>query len=63
MSMPLVSDPEVRAAQATTLATFALWMAIGYVPGTRRHANAIRLVLLAVYLAGAAGFVAYAFFR
>lgn len=63
MSLPMVSDTEVRSAQAATLGTFALWMAIGYVPGTRRHANAIRLAVLAVYVAGVAGFVAYVFLR
>lgn len=54
-----VSDQEIRAAQVFTGATFALWLAVGYVPAVSRHASAIRAVLLVVYLAGFVGFIGY----
>lgn len=42
-----------------TGATFALWLAVGYVPAIRRHANIVRGFLLGLYLVGCAAFVAY----
>ena len=60
MNFTAVSGQEIRAAQAFTGATFALWLAVGYLPAIRRHAARIRAVLLAVYLAAFVGFVAYA---
>ncbi len=63
MTMPYVSGEEIRAAQVITLSTFALWMAIGYVPGMRHRANLIRGALLMAYLAGSVAFVAYVFLR
>jgi hypothetical protein len=63
MNLPVVSSVEVRGAQIATLSTFALWMAIGYLPGLGRHANMLRGVLLAAYLTGAIGFVAYVLVR
>lgn len=60
MRFAALTEQEIRAAQVFTGATFALWLAVGYVPAVRRHAPAIRAVLLAVYLAGFVGFVAFA---
>lgn len=59
MTFAAVPDQAIRAAQVFTGATFALWLTVGYVPAVRRHATAIRAVLLAVYLAGFVGFVVY----
>lgn len=51
-------SPEVmHAAQILTGATMAGWLVAGFVP---RHAYRIRVLLLALYLAGAAAFVVYA---
>jgi hypothetical protein len=60
MTLETISGQEIRAAQAFTGATFALWIAVGYLPAVRRHATSIRAVLLVVYLAGFVGFVGYA---
>jgi hypothetical protein len=47
----------MHAAQILTGATMAGWLVAGFVP---RHAYRIRVLLLALYLAGAAAFVVYA---
>ncbi|MBV9757446.1 MAG: hypothetical protein JO047_10365 [Alphaproteobacteria bacterium] len=60
MSFAAVSAEEIRAAQVFTGGTFALWLAVGYLPAVRRYAAQIRAVLLVVYLVGFVGFVAYA---
>lgn len=59
MILRTVTDQEIRAAQVFTGATFALWLAVGYVPAIRRHANIVRGFLLGLYLVGCAAFVAY----
>ena len=47
----------MHAAQILTGATIAGWLLAGFLP---RHAYRIRVVLLALYLAGAVGFAVYA---
>lgn len=63
MILPTVSDATFRAAQAATLATLALWIGIGQVPGFRRHMRVLRGLILAAYLAGMLGFIGYAFIQ
>lgn len=59
--LPTVTAQEMRAAQVFTGATLALWLAIGYVPAIRRHANIVRSFLLGLYFVGCAAFVAYTY--
>lgn len=61
VTFPAVTDQEMRAAQVFTGATLALWLLVGYAPPVRRHARAIRGCLLAIYIAGCAGFFAYVY--
>ena len=61
--MNTLSSDEIRAAQMLTAATMAAWLAAGIVPGLNRHARLIRIVVLAVYLAGAAGFTVWVLLR
>jgi hypothetical protein len=59
----LVRGDEIRAAQIITLATLALWLAVGYVPPLQRYVSLVRAALLAAYLVGSAAFVAFVYFR
>jgi hypothetical protein len=58
-----VSGDQMRAAQIITGAAMALFVGIGVVPGLRRHAATIRLVLLAAYLVACIAFVAWVLLR
>jgi hypothetical protein len=53
-----VSSEEMRAARIVTGVTMALFVGVSVAPGLRRHAGAIRLALLLVYLVVCAVFVA-----
>ena len=54
-----VTTEEMHAARIITGATMALWIGVGVVPGLKRYAGAIRVVVLAAYLAAIAGFLIY----
>jgi hypothetical protein len=58
-----VTDDQMRVAQILSGATMALWLAVGFVPGVRRHAQKIRAVALAAYLLGGAVFMTYVLTR
>ncbi len=58
-----VSGNQMRAAQIITGAAMALFVGISVVPGLRRHAATIRLVLLAAYLVTCVAFVAWVLLR
>jgi hypothetical protein len=53
-----VSSEEMRAARIVTGVTMALFVGVSVAPGLRRHAGAIRLALLLVYLVVCTVFVA-----
>jgi hypothetical protein len=52
-----VSSEEMRAARIVTGVTMALFVGVSVAPGLRRHAGAIRLALLLVYLVVCAVFI------
>lgn len=54
-----VSVDEVRTAQVLTGVAMAVWLMVGLAPGLRRHATAIRGIVLAIYLAGVGGYVVW----
>jgi hypothetical protein len=58
-----VSSEQMRAAQIVTSVTMAVLIGVGVVPGLRRYAGTIRLVLLAAYLVSCGVFVAWLLLR
>jgi hypothetical protein len=57
MDIMTVSSADVRAAQILTGTTFSLFILVGAVPGLRRYATRIRIVITVLYLVAAAGFM------
>jgi hypothetical protein len=58
-----VSGEQMRTARIVAGATMAAFIAVGLAPPLRPYARTIRLTLVAVYLLGCAGFVAYVLLR
>jgi hypothetical protein len=58
-----VSGEQMRTVRIVTGATMAAFIAVGLAPPLRPYARTIRLTLVAVYLLGCAGFVAYVLLR
>jgi hypothetical protein len=54
-----VSGEQMRTARIVTGATMAAFIAVSLAPPLRPYARRIRLALVAAYLLGCAGFVAY----
>ena len=54
-----VTGEQVRSAQIVSGVAMALFIGVGLVPGLRRHAGTVRMVVLAGYLLCCAGFVAW----
>jgi hypothetical protein len=58
VTFPPVSPQVMQSAQVFTGASFAAFLLVGFLPP---RVQWLRWAILAIYLAGAAGFVAYAF--
>ena len=58
-----VTQEEMQAARIVTGLVMALFVGISVVPGLRKHASALRSVLLAAYLLVCAVFVAVVLLR
>jgi hypothetical protein len=58
-----VSGEQMRTVRIVAGATMAAFIAVGLAPPLRPYARTIRLTLVAVYLLGCAGFVAYVLLR
>jgi hypothetical protein len=58
-----VTGEEMRMAQFVTGAAMAAFIGVGFTPGLREHAHAIRLALLGLYLLTCLVFVAYVLMR
>ena len=58
-----VSGEQIRTARIVTGAAMAAFIAVGLAPPLRPYARRIRLGLVAAYLLGCAGLVAYVLLR
>jgi len=55
-----VTGQEMQAAQILTGAAMALFLMAGLVPGLKRHAGPLRVLVLVAYLLGCAALVGHA---
>jgi hypothetical protein len=58
-----VTGDEMRMARLVTGAAMAAFIAVGFAPGLREHARAIRWALLGLYLLTCCVFVGYVLMR
>ena len=56
-----VSPEQMQAARMLTSLTLAAFLAVGWIPGLRRHAGRIRLGVLAIFLIGCVVLIVAAF--
>jgi hypothetical protein len=56
-----VSPEQMQAARMLTSLTLAAFLAVGWVPGLRRHAGRIRVGVLVAFLVGCAVLIVAAF--
>jgi len=63
MDFMTVSNQDVRAVQMLTGTTFALFLMVSVVPGLRTYATRIRLAIVVIYVAAAAGFMIHLLVR
>jgi hypothetical protein len=58
-----VTSEEMRTARIVTGATMAAFIGVGFAPGLREHARAIRWALVVLYLLTCCAFVVYVLIR